>query len=309
MKRLGRIFLACALLAGCDEASSTSGSNGSNGSTTDGGGSNTSSDAGPTTCTLTANTTPSGVTSPSGCPVLIRDTSACEAERIAAGLSGFWLKFSCRVSLRKTTANGRSVVEATTDGQPDYLSNYQATSSPCWESYTDAIQNPNLISSQSEIIDFYTAPDTTESTVQGGIVGLTISGVPMFGNFAAPGDDIYRESTTFDRCAGHPQQTGVYHVHTEPFSITYDDSNFIGVMRDGHPVYGRRDADGSYPSLDTYGGHTGTTPDSPSTPVYHYHLSLQTSTNANTSGQTGWFLTGPSGKYRGTAAPCTSGCR
>lgn len=309
MKRLGRFLLTCGLLAGCDEASPTSSSTGSNGSATGDGGSNATGDGGSATCALTANTHPTGVTTPSGCAVLERDTSACQAERTAAGLSGFWLKFSCRVSLRKTTVGGKSVVEATTDGQPDYLSNYHDPSNPCWESYTDAIQNPNLIVAQTEVINFYTTPDTTESAVPGGIVGLTVSGVPMFGNFAAPGDDIYRESLTFDRCAGHPQQTGVYHVHTEPYSITYDDANFLGVMRDGYPVYGRRDADGSLPTLDTYGGHTGTTADSPSTPVYHYHLSLQTSTNATTSGQTDWFLTGVSGKSRGTPVPCTSGCR
>ena len=46
-------------------------------------------------------------------------------------------------------------------------------------------------------------------------------------------DDIYQEAKTFDRCGGHPEGTGVYHYHSEPYAISYDDDNFIGVMRDG----------------------------------------------------------------------------
>src|SRR5205823_11194833 len=101
--------------------------------------------------------------------------------------------------------------------------------------------------------------------------------VALFSNVAAPGDDIYLEAATFDPCRAHPTQTGVYHYHSEPYAISSNDSNLIGVMRDGYFVYGRKDADGSTPALDAAGGHTGTTPDS-ATPVYHYHVNLQTST-------------------------------
>jgi hypothetical protein len=137
------------------------------------------------------------------------------------------------------------------------------------------------------------------------VVGLALNGVPIFGNFAAPGDDIYEEAQTFDRCGAHPQNTGKYHYHGEPYAISYDDSNFIGVMRDGYPVYGRRDPDASLPTLDAYGGHTGVTVDSPSTPVYHYHVNEQTSTNPGTLGEMQWFLT--TGTFRGTPGACT-GC-
>ena len=79
-----------------------------------------------------------------------------------------------------------------------------------------------------------------------------------------------------------------------------------GVPRDGHPIYGRRDADGSLPSLDSTGGHTGLTPDSLDAAIYHYHANLQTSSGAGTAGQQQWFLT--TGAYRGTPGSCT-GCR
>src|SRR5688572_1052736 len=63
-----------------------------------------------TACALAENTLPSGVTSPSGCDVLLRDTGACEAERRAAGLDGFWLRFSCRVDMTVAEINGATYV-------------------------------------------------------------------------------------------------------------------------------------------------------------------------------------------------------
>ena len=201
------------------------------------------------------------------------------------------------------TAGG---VNAVADGLPDYRSNYFEPSDACYESYTGAIQNPNEIVAQTYSVTFPTTPNTTEQSMMGtAVVGLTVNGVPVFGNFAAPGDDIFEEAMTFDRCGAHPQNNGKYHYHSEPYAISYDDSNFIGVMRDGYPIYGRRDPDGSLPALDTYGGHMGVTVDSPATPVYHYHVNEQTSTNPGTMGQTQWFLT--SGTFRGTPGTC-SGC-
>ena len=85
-------------------------------------------------------------------------------------------------------------------------------------------------------------------------------------------------------------------------SITSADNKFIGVLRDGFPIYGRVDyATGTTATgLDAAGGKTGTTVDSPSTGVYHYHA------NAQTNGTyTIYFLT--NGYYHGTAGTCT-GC-
>ena len=255
-----------------------------------------------TTCTLTANTTASATVNANGCAVLVRDTSACNGSRTAQGLTGYWLKFSCRVTLTKS---GNDVV-AVADGLPDTKSNYFATTDPCYDDFTANTQNPNSISSQSYTITFPGSPTTSSQTMNGtAVVGLALNGVPIFGNFAAPGDDIFEEAQTFDRCGAHPQNTGKYHYHSEPYSITQDDFNFVGVMRDGYPIYGRRDPDGTLPTLDTFGGHTGFTVDSPSVAVYHYHVNLQTSTNPGTLGQQQWFLT--TGTFRGTPGACT-GC-
>jgi hypothetical protein len=260
----------------------------------------TSDSASGDSCPLTAATTSTSVISPSSCAVRERDTSACQAQRTAAGLSGFWLKFSCRVTL---TASATAVT-AEADGQPDYASNYFPKTHACWEAYTASVQNPNTIAHKSYAIALPRAPDSASQKMTGAIVGLALNGVPIFGNFAAPGDDIFREAMTFDRCGAHPQQSGAYHYHSEPLAISYDDDHFIGVMRDGHPIYGRKDPDGSLPTLDAAGGHTAVTVDSPASAVYHYHVNEQTSTTAGTSGQKQWFLT--TGTYHGTPGACSS---
>jgi hypothetical protein len=294
--------LSFVLLAGCGDSGETTASTGSSST----GSSSTSSGAGGGDCALAADTSDSGVMSPDGCPVLDRDTSSCKAARTSAGLSGVWLEFSCRVDLSVTTVAGASVVEAKADGQPDYESNYFTKSDPCYVDYTGATQNPNTIASQNLAVDFPMSPSGNSQAMKGAIVGLALNGVAIFGDFAAPGDDIYKEAETFDQCGGHPQNSGVYHYHSEPYSLTYDDSRLVGVMRDGYPIYGRRDSDGSMPSdLDEAGGHTGVTAESPSAPVYHYHVNLQTSSNPQSAGQTAWFLT--TGTYHSAPSTCT-GC-
>ena len=251
-------------------------------------------------CVLTQATTPTTATSNSGCAVLTRDTSSCRAQRLDAGVSGFWLQFSCRVVL---TSDGSTVL-AKTDSLPDHLSNYFPDSNACHETYTAAIQNPNSIAAQSLLVHFPLAPTMTAEGMHSAVVGLALDGVALFGNFAAPGDDIFKEAATFDRCGGHPQMTGQYHYHSEPLAISSDDGLLIGALRDGYPMYGRRDADGTFPTLDSYGGHVGLTADSPSAVRYHYHVNQQTSTASTSLGQMQWFLT--TGNYRGTPASCAS---
>lgn len=277
--RLGGLVLGlsfCVAACGTSEAESTSG------------------------CTLIENTSQTATVNTAGCHVLSRDTSACDDARRTAGFSGYWLKFSCRVSLKMQG----NTVQAESDNRPDYKSFYFPKSDACYETQS-GVQNPNQIAVQKLNVSFPLSPDSTSQQMRGAIVGLSLNGVGIFGNFAAPGDDIFNEAMTFDSCGAHPQNSGVYHYHGEPYAISNNDSNFIGVMRDGYPIYGRKDPDGSMPTLDTAGGHTGVTVDSPTTPIYHYHVNQQTSTGAQTAGQKQWFLT--TGMYHGTPAACT-GC-
>jgi hypothetical protein len=309
------VLLLAALASGCfspvggEDGGNTDGGSGAGGG---GGGSGGGSGGGTgggsgggSGCALIANTTATSNVSASGCAVRDRDTSGCSAARTSAGLSGLWLKFSCRVTLTKENVGGADQVKAVSDGQPDHLSNYFPTTDACHETYTGATQNPNLISAKAYAVNFPLAPNTTGTSMQmTGVVGLALSGVPIFGNFAAPGDDIFKEAQTFDRCGGHPQMSGAYHYHGEPYALSFDDGRLIGVMRDGYGVYGRNDKDGSTPTLDSFGGHTSVTDDSSGAAVYHYHLNQQTSTTAGTAGQMQWFLT--KGTFRGTPAACST---
>ncbi|MEC9283824.1 MAG: YHYH protein [Bdellovibrionota bacterium] len=248
-------------------------------------------------CTLTGNTTETDVSNSYGCYQLERDTSSCQSSREAQGLSGFWLKFSCRVTL---TVSGTDVI-ISSDGQPDYKSNYFDSSSNCYEDFSadGRSANQNSIGEQNIVMTVPMSPSTTTANAMSlGIVGVALNGVAIFSNSASPPDDIYDEVATFDKCEGHPAGT-TYHYHIEAPSITNSDYAFLGVMRDGFPVYGRLDEDSSTPSLDSEGGHTGTTPDSSSS-SYHYHVNLQTS-----GSDSAYFIT--SGYYAGTAGDCT-GC-
>ena len=306
---IGMTFGLLAFAAGCGSSSgggttSVAGAGGAAGGGASGASAGTGGAGAATGCSIAASTAATTNTSPTGCAVLARDTTACQAARVAQGLSGVWLAFSCRTTLTVTTSGGAQLVRIESDGRPDHLSNYFPTTDACHEDYTGKIQNPNLIAAQKIAVDVPLVPDTTSKPMMGAIVGVALDGVPIFANFAAPGDDIFQEAMTFDRCGGHPQKDGVYHYHSEPYALSYDDASPIGVLRDGYPIYGRKDLDGSTPTLDAFGGHTSATPDSAGTAIYHYHLNEQTSTSTKTAGQKQWFLT--TGHYRGTPAACAT---
>ncbi|HVJ88698.1 MAG TPA: YHYH protein [Labilithrix sp.] len=301
MKHLVRIVFGSTLAVATAACGGSVVSEGEN-SGSDAGGSSSYSSSGDGACSLTANTTAASAPNEDGCAILSRDTSACADARRAAGLDGVWLDISCRVTLSVDSG----VVTARTDGSPDYRSFYFNDTDACYEAYSGSQRNPNRIKTHDLAIRIPLSPSGAAQTMHGSaVVGIAINGVAIFGNFAAPQDDIFNEALTFDRCAGHPQQTGMYHYHSEPTSITQDDANLVGIMRDGVPVYGRKDADGTYPTLDEDGGHTGVTPHSPTTPVYHYHVNEQTSTGSRTAGQKQWFIT--TGRFHYAPATC-SGC-
>lgn len=253
-------------------------------------------------CSLTDNTTETSTVSTYGCPLITRDTSSCQASRTAQGLSGYWLKFSCRVTLTKSGSN----VVITTDNQPDYKSVYFQTSNGCYAAFSSTVRhaNPNVIASKSLSVTVPYAPTAAGSATATpeGVIGVALNGVAIYDNSAAPGDDIYEEEYTFDKCDGHPDVSSTYHYHTEPATITSADTSFVGVMRDGFPIYGRKDYEtgNTVTGLDSAGGKTGRTVDSTSTSVYHYHVNLQT--NGTDSA---YFIS--AGYYKGTPGACT-GC-
>lgn len=274
--------------------------------------------------TLTAFTSPSGTTVNTGygtktgtCSQQARDTSSCQGARAALGLTGNWVAFSCNVVLglatstqqATTTLSSATYVTLTTTSLPDRTSNYYPQSgsydfaaygyavtgpfADLYAPFSTFFPDPNSTAAQTVTMFVPLAPaasafeSQTMSGPNGGAEGMAIDGVVLFDSAAGMTDNIFAEAGSFDECGGHPDNTGTYHYHAEPYSISYDDDRLLGVMRDGFFVYGRRDADGSTPgSLDgqqaagagasnllyVYGGHTGAAPAASDTSTFHYHL-------------------------------------
>ena len=137
--------------------------------------------------------------------------------------------------------------------------------------------NPNKISSQN--FKFYIpispSPTNSVSSTPLGPIGVSISGVPFYNQYAGPNNQpLDNEIASFDIYSGHPQQTGQYHYHWEPNYLTSngDESMLIGYSLDGFPIYGPKDqADMQYPSdLDELNGHNHVTDEYPDG-TYHYH--------------------------------------
>lgn len=198
------------------------------------------------------------------CALKTRSTATCDAARTALGFTGNWLKFSCNITLGLldvTNATASSYAAATWVtltfvDLPEHESNYYPTSgtysftangetvtgnyNDMYRAYTPASPNPSFVAQKSYVMKVPKTPNTTSTATTGfGAVGLTLDGIAVFDSAAANSDNIFSEANTFDECQGHPNSQG-YHYHTEPWSISYDDNNLIGLMLDGHWIYGRR---------------------------------------------------------------------
>lgn len=178
-----------------------------------------------------------------------------------------------------------------TKAYPSYASYYWGFGHSLYESMPSGNSpNPNSIESQNYS---FTIPATMTSAAMTsatslGAIGVSIKGSLLYNNSAAPPDSLSNELATMDRGNGHPDASGNYHHHTEPLKITDNDSKIVGVIRDGFPLLGRKDTDGTTPSdLDACNGHTKAVSHSSLGTIYHYHI---------TSGDP-YFI----GCYRGTA--------
>lgn len=168
----------------------------------------------------------------------------------------------------------------------------------------------NNMNTEMTVIDYVmeipTHPVEAENKEQTdlGIIGLALNGVPIYNNYEGPEVLSPLAMSTFDAAGAHPGPATDYHYHaaaqpgiySENDSSSYptvNDSNLIGFLRDGFPIYGRQDADGTYPDdLDEEGGHFGPTSEFPDG-IYHYHCSNENYLNS------GWYVL-KSGAYHGT---------
>ncbi len=169
-----------------------------------------------------------------------------------------------------------------TNDLPDHGSPYWGQGNVMYEAYNGDNpawnQNPNSISEQD--ITFCLPLNPTETSDHQdtalGPIGISRNGVVLYNQYAGPNNQpLTDEIDSFDQYNGHPQNTGQYHYHIEPLSITntYGKDAFIGFLLDGFPVYGPEENGQtiSNADLDEFHGHFGPTADYPEG-IYHYHF-------------------------------------
>jgi hypothetical protein len=188
------------------------------------------------------------------------------------------------------TSDATFIIIKTSD-QPDHKSAYWANTNPLYEAFTPSatspsytgsafIRAPNNITAQTITLKIPLNPvaTTTHSATPMGVMGVALDGVPFFNQYAAGGVALGGEVNGFDQAWGHPQASGMYHYHVEPYYLTTVKSGatkwgLMGFLLDGFPVYGPKEENNTDPSsLDVYHGHIHATVDFPSG-IYHYHIS------------------------------------
>lgn len=154
---------------------------------------------------------------------------------------------------------------------------------------TDAVyaydRNPNSISAQTIAwgLPGNPAANVTPTCLNGGAIGVLLTGVRLF----APTDALGRDAVAWeaqDSCQGHPQATGQYHYHNISSCLsqsagTRDTSGqhspLAGYAADGFGIYGNLGVNGvalTNADLDECHGHVHAVDiNGVSTIQYHYH--------------------------------------
>ena len=172
--------------------------------------------------------------------------------------------------------NENSITISST-GLPDHKTPYWGEGHEMYEPFPDgnrANANMTMISyNYAMTIPKLPGEASEKEQTALGAVGMALNGVPLYNDFEGGGVLQENAWSTFDAAGAHPGPNEDYHYHCEGTYLTVDDANLIGFLRDGFPVYGRKEMDGTYPTdLDENGGHVGMTPDFAES-IYHYHVS------------------------------------
>ena len=170
-------------------------------------------------------------------------------------------------------SSGNIVIKS--DGLPNHKTPYWGISNALYEDFPPGY-HANVNTSFSAHNYSMTIPAkpgiaTTHEETTLGPIGMALNGVPIYND--REGGNIPLDAltiTTFDYSGAHPGPGQDYHYHTTGRYTSQDDAKLIGFLRDGFPIYGRKDTTGVYPTLDAYGGHIGPTQDFPNG-IYHYH--------------------------------------
>ena len=202
-----------------------------------------------------------------------------------------------------TIATNGSSITLRSNGTPDHVSPYWLAGHALYEAQLAGQHtNPGKIGEQNYAMTIPTNPAeaSAKEATSLGPIGMALNGVAIFND--REGGNVPVDAgilSSFDRAGGHPGPGQLYHYHFTGDFTGNDDANLIGFLRDGFPIYARKDSDGSYPSdLDANGGHVGTTADF-STAIYHYHA-------ANSAYMGSRFYVLKAGSYHGTKGTFTN---
>jgi len=212
-------------------------------------------------------------------------------------------KFTSAVTVSTSGSGTKSSITLKSNGLPDHKTPYWGVGNALYEDFPSGNQanaNTTMIA-QSYAMTIPTNPNeaSTKEETSLGAIGMALNGVALFND--REGGNVPLEAmtlTTFDYSGAHPSPGKDYHYHTTGKYTSVEDAKLIGFLRDGFPIYGRKDTTGVYPTLDDYGGHTGPTQDFPNG-IYHYHASNVNYLNS------GYYIL-KAGSYYGTKGTFTN---
>lgn len=171
--------------------------------------------------------------------------------------------------------SGSKVVIETT-GLPNHKTVYWGAGNSLYMEEPDVETTPSIMSSNNNAVTMTVdaTPNLSGSTVstQLNTIGIAVSGASIFNDQEGNGA-LNQAAASLDWTGAHIGP-GVYHYHLEPKAFTDDDSNLVGILKDGVFLYGRKcTSTGTYPTdLDASGGHTSTTQYTNGEAEYHYHI-------------------------------------
>lgn len=230
------------------------------------------------------------------------DTSSTVAVGTVAVTSVVQAKFINDYTNAVTTEVNGNYITIRSTGLPDHKTPYWGVGHVMYEDFPGS-NHANMNTSMTTFnyamtIPIYPSEASTKEQTTLGAIGMALNGAPLYNDYEGGGLLAENAWSTFDASGAHPGPNQDYHYHCEGTYLTVDNTNLIGFLRDGFPIYGRKDMDESYPSdLDANGGHIGVTADF-SEAIYHYHVSNNLYLNS------GLYVI-KSGAYHGTKGTFT----
>jgi YHYH protein len=211
--------------------------------------------------------------------------------------------FSSNYKSAVTLSASATTVTLKSKGTPDHVTPYWGSGNALYEapSLAGQVVNPGSLMSQvfSMNIPINPVEATSKEATSLGPIGMALNGVAIYND--REGGNVPVDAGTllsFDRGGAHSGPGGLYHYHFNGDFISVNDAKLIGWLRDGFPIYGRKDTTGIVPTnLDANGGHVGPTQNYPSG-IYHYHCS-------NTAYMGSRFYVLKAGSYHGTKGTFT----